>query len=299
MWTCSNITVHPTNEVQRKEIGIQCSDYKNQLFILEAKYKIINNKYKEQTEELQNLKKLKKKIFYLEAKCKRLKNQTCCDVCFENSNWLKVHKCIAHSNIKCEYCSEVFVSTNELICHLRYAEHTSMKMYKCSKCSFCAPADLLLKFHQMSETSRCAKTRKFFTCYLCKKMFRNRTQLKDHLDRHVAARDQKCDVCVESLTFNELNEHLCDSEKSLTCEFCPRSFNVTAELLQHLESHQERVLHRCRECSKYFGMEYLRNIHERTHQNEIKLFTCDICEKRFAKKHNLQAHLQVHTMKSK
>lgn len=285
-----------TFKIQEKENCNLKSDCRNELIVLEAKYEHLMNKYRDQQDEMRHLKKhtelVEKKLKHFETQL--AENKTCCDVCSEQSNWIKIHRCLGYSNIQCEYCSETFKSTFELTSHLRDANHSEIKSYKCGKCSINFSAELLLKFHRISEKTSCRNGTKIFECYLCKKHFGNRNQLSIHLKEYVTARDQTCIVCDEQLTITELKTHLCSSEKGFACEYCLRTFNVTVELLQHLESHQEKVLHRCRTCTQYFEMEYLRNIHEKQHENEIRPYICEICKKGFKANYHLKIHLMTH-----
>lgn len=142
-----------------------------------------------------------------------------------------------------------------------------------------------------------------FQCHICKIHPKTLRKMKQHLEQHVAARDKKCEICDEQLTSNELKLHLCGTEVSLKCDFCTRLFNVTSDLLQHLTSdHDNKILHKCRKCNRFFGIEYLRDLHERLHKKEYeyqqKPFACEICSKRYKHKATLHVHMLHHTGES-
>lgn len=139
-----------------------------------------------------------------------------------------------------------------------------------------------------------------FECYICKMRLNNISEVKRHLKQHIAARDKKCVICNEYLTVNELNEHICHHKKKLTCGYCDRTFDVTSELLKHLENdHEERILYQCRKCSQFYDTIELRRLHEKTHMVELKPFSCKICLKGFNDKNSLKMHAHVHSDQSK
>lgn len=74
-----------------------------------------------------------------------------------------------------------------------------------------------------------------------------------------------CIVCLKQ--YDEIRmDHLCIQEGSISCEYCSQSFSTTKPLLDHLESvHSERKMYKCLKCSKFFPMEFLKDIHERSH----------------------------------
>lgn len=133
-----------------------------------------------------------------------------------------------------------------------------------------------------------------FECYICKIELGGRQKVKSHMTRHTAARDQKCSICNESLTVNELNEHMCSPSKTTECDYCDSSFSVTAKLLQHLETeHTDRTLYRCRKCPRFFGTIGLRSMHEENHV-EQETFRCRVCKKAFPTRNARHIHMQLH-----
>lgn len=143
-----------------------------------------------------------------------------------------------------------------------------------------------------------------FQCYICKYEPKNYRMLERHIEQHVAARDQKCEICDEQLTSNELKVHLCGTETDLKCEYCTQSFNVTSEILQHLkDDHDSKLLYKCekcRRCTRFFGMKYLRDLHERLQKedSENRPFVCGICFKRYKHKSYRDDHMLKHSGES-
>lgn len=142
-------------------------------------------------------------------------------------------------------------------------------------------------------------TKNRFECYICKIECISMFNVRRHLKLHVAARDKKCEICNENLTSNEIQSHICFSEKTIVCDYCGGTFNTTVALLQHLENvHDDRTLYKCRKCTRFFGMTQLRDWHEKQHNDKTKEFTCRTCKKCFAEKHLLKAHLTTHDKQS-
>lgn len=139
-----------------------------------------------------------------------------------------------------------------------------------------------------------------FECYICKIELNTRKEIKQHLKQHIAARDNKCRICDEKLTLNELNDHICDEYSSMIhCEYCNDSFNVTVKLQQHLESeHDDRKMYKCRKCPRFFGMKLFRDSHGKRHGSKWKPFVCETCSKTFITKTGLQIHLESHNSES-
>lgn len=109
-----------------------------------------------------------------------------------------------------------------------------------------------------------------------------------------------CEICRETLTTTSQKTHLCGSENSIQCEYCEERFEVTTQLLNHLHAvHSENIrLYRCIKCPKFLPMEVLRIYHQKSHGENEKLFTCDICSKNFSTKMLLRRHtVRRHTVR--
>lgn len=106
-------------------------------------------------------------------------------------------------------------------------------------------------------------------CYICKQKFEIITTLYQHMKKHVAARDDKCEICQEYFTSNEIKSHVCFDKMSITCEYCNETFTSIRTLMQHLENtHDDRKVYRCRYCYNYFGMTCLKDWHEKKHKKK-------------------------------
>lgn len=134
-----------------------------------------------------------------------------------------------------------------------------------------------------------------FECYICKIEIPTLRRMKGHLNKHVAARNKRCQVCDEYLTPKEDNEHLCYGEQTVSCEYCSNSYNSTSELLHHLEAHADRTMRKCSKCPRLLGMTALMLWHNKLHETERpRPFICSICSKGFCEKNVLYCHLKTH-----
>lgn len=184
---------------------------------------------------------------------------------------------------KCGLCiSELnaFQTANELNNH--------MKQYHCKRKNI------------ISEQNVPADESAQYECHICKIKLLGWRQAKSHLKQHTVARNQKCPVCDEMCTANELNRHVCGSDRCIQCEYCKKSFDAILNLIQHIETDHttDKIHHRCGKCTRFFGMMRLKDIHEMQHKEEPKLFTCDVCAKGFSQHDKFVAHVNRHSDKS-
>lgn len=120
-----------------------------------------------------------------------------------------------------------------------------------------------------------------------------------HLEKE-HERDMKCQICKEPLTLNESKCHLCGTQKMVKCEYCRKKFDVTINLLEHLETvhtTNKRMI-RCEKCSKFYPMEYLKECHQATH-DKTNPISFDFPPKQNPNKILLHSHLRTHKNQSK
>lgn len=135
-----------------------------------------------------------------------------------------------------------------------------------------------------------------FECYICKLKAYSLRDIRVHLTRNHEIPDKKCVVCYEICTAKELDCHVCGSEQCIQCEYCTKSFDATAKLIQHIDNEHktDTIYHRCGKCTKIYGMELLRDIHEK-HHKDSSVHKCDICRTRFSHPDRLAAHMNKHS----
>lgn len=161
---------------------------------------------------------------------------------------------------------------------------------KCAKCetSFLNPA----LFARHIQSYSCIKSYECFECHQSKYLT-SVVALRKHLEQHEKNRI-KCTVCARRFEPNEI--HLCGNKKSIQCDYCRKKITATTELLEHLDKdHDEKKLHRCKKCAKFYPMQFLRDACLASHVDIPKTYTCETCSKSFAAIHNLTAHMKTHT----
>jgi len=81
------------------------------------------------------------------------------------------------------------------------------------------------------------------------------------------------------------------SVKETVCHLCEKKFSSIYKLRTHLKIHEGKLDFQCNTCLKMFATKFALNKHNLVHE---KKFQCEICEKIFSRKDNLQTHIQTH-----
>lgn len=108
-----------------------------------------------------------------------------------------------------------------------------------------------------------------------------------------AEKTEKCIVCKEKLTKEELFTHLCLKDgNELQCQYCTRMFKVTTRLLEHLQIfHDDKQFYDCDRCTRQYEMVELLHIHQKSHTSDLQpKFPCEKCEKTFYLQSRLDQH---------
>lgn len=158
-----------------------------------------------------------------------------------------------------------------------------------------------------------AKPKAIFQCIYCKKMYKNKSNLTNHLECYhsrnesvkplgSAAKAFHCKHCDQIFSRRLHYEHHLTSLRKDTpffCKICHSGFNTKPELLLHKRNNAEcqnapkSKLFLCTYCGKYFERKNSLTIHTRIHTNE-KPFICSTCGKSFIMKSTLREHMNSH-----
>ena len=83
-------------------------------------------------------------------------------------------------------------------------------------------------------------------------------------------------------------------ERTLTCQFCGKSFLEGQYVRIHEKYCQEIKEFPCVTCDKKFVTKYGMQKHALTHGDTFS-YQCTICDKKFSRNDNLKTHLRIHT----
>ncbi|XP_036673756.3 transcription factor Sp2 [Drosophila suzukii] len=111
------------------------------------------------------------------------------------------------------------------------------------------------------------------TCPTCKREFKKKEHLTQHVKLHAGLRPFKC------------------SE-----EGCDKTFSRKEHLSRHLISHSGQKMYTCEVCKKPFSRKDNLNKHKRIHTQPANetLYCCDVCNKNFATKLHYEKHREMH-----
>nr|XP_013189842.1 unnamed protein product [Amyelois transitella] len=224
-----------------------------------------------------------------------------CSMCQRRTLDLKVmeqHYYSTHRiSLKQYPCSECAHVSNSIDLH-RYHKDTHKARVQCPDCdkSFIHRAGLMnhrLAVHELNNK---------FPCTICDKVFRWKTSLKRHLEKHdtraldkTASNVARCETCkINFASECSYKRHMKNSLKH------PSKNRVGLD--QHIRNvHKGRPNDKmCHHCGKGFPTKVQLESHIRTHTGE-RPFICEFCPTMFSQQSNLYKHnRQVHlNMKSK
>lgn len=204
----------------------------------------------------------------------------------------------------------------------KYHKYQNTKGARFVLCELCgAPlTNKNIKLHMAAMHQAPEERTRNFECSICGKSFLYQNNLKRHLDTHLRKR-YKCQYCEKSYSQDHSRklhekEHFGEVKKTLrnpfatleeknetgkpstlkpnvfvTCEICKKNLRPTS-LKGHMSTHKNDYF-TCEICGKVLRVSGKRE-HMIRHSG-VKNFQCVVCEKKFASKGSLEAHIRVHT----
>ncbi|KAI1303113.1 Zinc finger protein [Halotydeus destructor] len=166
--------------------------------------------------------------------------------------------------------------------------------YRCDVCDAICPTKTKLKNHKRSHV----KGKDKLSCEICGKKFQWLYSWKTHVQAHREDNPNKCTECGMKF-FNKfiLQNHIRriheKTERTFSCELCPKRFLSKQELIQHGVSHSVDKAFSCKQCGKAFTCQRYLEKHVKTHIG-LKKYKCDHCDREFADKTGFTAHVRAH-----
>ena len=176
---------------------------------------------------------------------------------------------------------------------------TSNGIFCCRKCSFTSSQFHYIKRHMSKHAV------KKFMCQRCPQTFHDHLHLKNHENRrHYNHSRYKCDKCSRTfsskggITYHQQTKH--GNAYKYKCETCDKGFNSRQHYLGHKNSHKGVTPFICDECGIGFSYPSVLSSHKKVCKgrvegmdiNQLDLYPCKICPKRFALHTSLQQHIK-------
>ncbi|KAF5301086.1 hypothetical protein FQA39_LY10905 [Lamprigera yunnana] len=106
-----------------------------------------------------------------------------------------------------------------------------------------------------------------FCCTYCPESFEQQSNLKAHVDMHIASRPYECGECNKRFLRKDklmLHTRVHTGEKPFKCTICERSFSRKDKMNNHMRTHTGEKPHQCILCQKCFSRKDKMNTHMRS-----------------------------------
>lgn len=199
--------------------------------------------------------------------------------------------------MQCTDCELSFKSEKQYKSHLKSQHHASDSKLKCSKCSATFKTSRMLRLH--IGKNHCENSSRY-SCQTCQQDFYDLKkfvlhQIKFHAERN--GDEIYCLACQRpytkshSLQVHMIRKHY--KEKPFPCDRCDKKFFTVTDAQKHIKIvHLNEKPFACEKCGKQYSTSGGLLIHNRSaHGDQGEWLQCDQCEKKFAYKQILQAHI--------
>ena len=174
------------------------------------------------------------------------------------------------------------------------------KVYACTKCGKVLTAASTLKRHMITHSDKRA-----YTCAICNRDFKTSQYLNKHIRIHSKEtphertkthfrqrRARKVSEEKGCESFSGVSSHI-KTHKPYKCAICKESFDLSADISNHMKGHEEAIPLKCEVCEDIFMSLGSLTKHMKKHDQD-KTYDCYICDKKFNKSSHLKAHIKTH-----
>ena len=210
----------------------------------------------------------------------------------DSANQLELFECQnegLEDQIKTENCEPLIKPIQEIACG---STIKSKKLFTCKVCKKIFNRPSLLHRHSFCHTGENP-----ILCSICGKYYASKYHLYIHMKTHANNKYYTCEICGKKVKWLEahLRSHI--SEKRFTCEICGNRYMHKGGFMEHKKIHNTKDKCYCDHCNKSFSKKRSIYLHIRdTHLGKGAAHTCHICKKKISGgKGHLKAHILLHS----
>jgi len=199
-----------------------------------------------------------------------------CNLCSSDSSNekdLMVHKILTHGDCQyaCKLCDFTVSRSNVLLAHTRQEHGKGSFSYSCGFCKFIS-GPIKMESHLLSE---------------------HESNFSKQLDREIL----NCSNCdFQHISSRRLARHLKTVHSMYECSKCGKSYPKRSQLNVHIMHAHQDFTFDCTKCDFKTKHESALYRHGQSFHMKREPFKCDLCEKTFKRRDNMNTHKKNHYM---